>query len=191
MARNAGDAKADLLAQWTRGVRVAMVGHYTAATKCSQSHYLLGLPLVMLSTIAGTSVFAAIGQDPGPVPTAIVGTISILAAVLASVQTFFGYSARAEKHSRAGSRFGRLLKEIEQKTAFPPKNDANWEEWVEDFRTRWTAVSDESPTVPRRIWDEANRNVDKEARARQAARRLHREPRARAAGATRAPELRG
>ncbi|HEX5720541.1 MAG TPA: SLATT domain-containing protein [Thermoanaerobaculia bacterium] len=159
-----GHAREELLSRWTRGVKVAMVGHYNAATSCAHSHYLLGFPLVMLSTIAGTSIFAAIGQDPGPLSKAVVGTISILAAVLASAQTFFGYTARAEKHSRAGARFGSLLKEIEQKTAFPPSSDEDLEEWVEDFRKRWTALSDESPTVPRRIWDEANRNVDKELR---------------------------
>ena len=93
-----------------------------------------------------------------------VGTVSLLSAVLASIQTSLAFTARAEKHARAGVRFGALLKEIEQKTVSPPPD---WEEWATDFRTRWTALSEESPTIPNRIWKKANWHVNKEMRARE------------------------
>ena len=76
--------------------------------------YWLGIPAVVLSTLVGTSVFATVQKQPQLWMQITVGLASVAAALLASLQTFLGYSERAEKHRIAGAKYGALGRELEQ-----------------------------------------------------------------------------
>jgi hypothetical protein len=68
----------------------------------SRLNYLLGVPVVVLTTFVGTSVFATLQEDVNTSLRILVGAVSVFAAVLASLQTFLRYPERAEKHRIAG-----------------------------------------------------------------------------------------
>ena len=92
-----------VLTDWYQRVTVTQRAHYGSADHFSRKSYWLGIPVIVLSTVVGTSVFAALQKQPGPGLQIALGLASVLAAVLASLQTFLGYSARAEKHRVAGA----------------------------------------------------------------------------------------
>lgn len=140
-----------LLNIWDSDLRVFCHGHYDVATHLDRRNYQLGIPVVVLSAIVGTSVFASVSLDPSLYAKIGVGLISILVAVLGSLQTFLRLAERAEKHREAGARFGALLKEIEQHQAVQIPDD-ELTGWCTDFRVRWDRLSAESPTIPRRIY---------------------------------------
>jgi hypothetical protein len=74
-----------------------------------------GLPAIIFSTIVGTSVFASLNNDNIPQWAKIaVGLISVVAAVLMALQTFLGFSERAEKHRTTAVRYGAVGRQIEQ-----------------------------------------------------------------------------
>lgn len=108
--------------------------------------------MIALSTIVGTSVFASIQKQPELWVEITVGLASVLAAVLASLQTFLGYSARAEKHRVAGAKYGALGRELEVLRA---SDEAIPSETIEGLRKRLDALALESPNNSLRIYMKA------------------------------------
>jgi len=103
-----------VLDEWYQRVVVTQRAHYLSADHFGSKKYWLGIPAVILSTIVGTSVFATVQKQPEFWLQIAVGLASVAAALLASLQTFLGYSERAEKHRIAGAKYGALGRELEQ-----------------------------------------------------------------------------
>jgi hypothetical protein len=142
----------ELLITWETDLRIICHSHYDAAVLASRRNYQLGIPTITLSAIVGTAIFSTIEKSPERALQISAGLLSMLTMVLASLQTFLKWSERAEKHRKAGARFGALLKELENKVAFKPDNK-DLEQWSNDFRERWDQISMESPTVPKKLWN--------------------------------------
>jgi hypothetical protein len=84
------------------------------------------------------------------------GLISVLAGVLAALQTFLGLGARADRHRAAGSAYGAVRREIEQYHAVPPPRTAEAVKAVMNrLRERLDAIAEKAPGVPDRTWDKA------------------------------------
>jgi hypothetical protein len=88
------------------------------------------------------------------------GIASVLAAILAGLQTFLRYSERAERHRVGAGKYGVLRREMEQKLAFPLPNTVELENYVNALRTAWDSLSEESPPVPQKIWNSAEINEE-------------------------------
>lgn len=103
----------DLIEEWYKRVSVTQVAHYLSADHFGKRKYILGIPAIILATFAGTSVFATLSDQPNIYLQIAVGIASVAAAVLASLQTFMGYSEKAEKHRLAGAKYGALGRHLE------------------------------------------------------------------------------
>lgn len=141
-----------LIHEWRRDMKLIFGAHYASAVEAQQQNLRLGVPVVVLSAIVGTSVFAALGSDPSLLAKITVGCVSILVAVLAALQTFMRYAERAEMHREAGAKFAALHKEIDQLLVCPPKDDDELSRWMTSFRERWDKLSLESPTSSPSTW---------------------------------------
>ena len=75
----------------------------------------------------------------------VVGLASVAAAWLASLQTFLGYSERAEKHRIAGAKYGALGRELEQIRA--SDTTLTFDE-ISAVRKRLNDLAVESPNNP-------------------------------------------
>ena len=78
------------------------------------------------------------------------GLCSVLAALLAGLQTFLGYSERSEKHRMAGARYGALRREMDVLRTSPDLVDSNM---LDSIRAKMDALALESPLVSNRIRD--------------------------------------
>jgi hypothetical protein len=87
-----------LLREWRRRLRWNCAIHYEAAKPLLRGNVLLGIPVVIFTTLAGLTVFASIGTSLYPWWKVAVGIVSIAAAALASLQTFLKLAERAETH---------------------------------------------------------------------------------------------
>ncbi|MEI9897579.1 MAG: SLATT domain-containing protein [Chthoniobacter sp.] len=138
-----------LLTDWFRRVRMSQRAHYECATRCRRINYLLGIPSIILSTIAGTAVFSSLSQNsPATWTRILVGLISVLAAVLASLQTFLGYSQIAEAHSIAGAEYGAARRDLELLKILPPSTLAEVKTKLEAIKADMDRLAKESPVVP-------------------------------------------
>lgn len=149
----------DLLSAWYERTSVTQKAHYLTTEHFRRRHYWLGIPAIVLSTAVGTSVFATLQKrELNPWLQVAVGLASVLAAVLAGLQTFFGYSERAEKHRTAGARYGALGRELEAMLA---TTEPIADEAVADLRKRLDALALEAPNNPERIYRKAGPEVER------------------------------
>jgi hypothetical protein len=138
-----------LLEDWHFRVTRAQFGHQLSADKTHIWHLLLGVPVVIFTTIVGTGAFAAINQDTDNFWKVAAGTISIIAAVLASMQTFFGFGERSDRHRIAATRYASTRRSIELALT---SHDAASVPFIKGEMDRTGAGA---PQIDRGKWEEA------------------------------------
>ena len=149
-----------LLRRWQRGTRVLQVAHILAANHSHRLNRLLGILVVMLTTIVGTSIFASIQLQTTIYAKIAVGLLSLAAAVLSSLQLFLRYDDMADSHKDAFARYGELRRELEQYIAFSPNNLNDLSTSIERLRTRWDSTDKESPPLPQNLHDRAIKQIE-------------------------------
>ncbi len=87
--------------------------HYDAAKKAAKRHSLLGIPVVITTTVITTSIFASLNNAPSIGWKITAGIISLFSAVLSALQIFFKFSELAEKHKAAGTRYRSLRRQLD------------------------------------------------------------------------------
>jgi hypothetical protein len=142
---------APLLGAWHRRAREAQFSHYAAAARYASLARWLGVPGVLLSATAGTTLFATLQEDASPTVRLAVGLISLLAATLAALQTFLAHAERADKHRAAAAAYGAIRRQIEQAQVLPPVRRAELEEVMTQIRRQLDDVARAAPDVPDRI----------------------------------------
>jgi hypothetical protein len=140
-----------LLTDWYRRTRESQTIHYECGIIFGRRHLLLGIPAIVLSTAAGTAVFSSLETSSTGAMRIAVGLTSILAAVLAALQTFLGLADRADRHRRTGAGYGGVRRLLEQLKTFPPGDTDSLARAVDDIRTRFDALAEASPPVPSRV----------------------------------------
>ena len=141
--------KTEVMNDWYTRVVHHSKGHYLAAGRFQSARYWLGVPAVVLSTFVGTAVFAAMEKDASQYVQWGAATASVLAAILAGLQTFLGYSERSEKHRIAGAKYGALGRQLEvmRSSSVDPSDES-----LQHFMDQLDALSLESPNVPRDLY---------------------------------------
>jgi conflict system pore-forming effector with SLATT domain len=152
------DQLEELLRSWHRRVAAAEAGHRVMADRMRRRYLMLGVPVVILTTIVGTSVFASI-QD-AKVATwirVVVGSVSLLAAVISSLQTFLRYGMRAEGHRVAAIRYETLRRDMAAVLAIPRASRTEPIRQLDGVRNRMDRYAKESPTIGEREWNRLER----------------------------------
>jgi hypothetical protein len=75
------------LVEWRDRADVASKTHFAVANRLSSLNMALGIPVVVLTTLVGTSVFATLQEVVNTRMRIFAGVAIVLAAVLASLQT--------------------------------------------------------------------------------------------------------
>jgi hypothetical protein len=147
---------AELIKHWRFRAHRVQLAHYESARKFGHRHLWLGFPAIILSTVVGTSVFATLAKSADQVGRPwlqiIIGLLSVLSAVLASLQTFLRSSELAEKHRLAGARFANLKHDLELLATMPPPNSDQLRDALSVIEQRWAKLREESPNLPEKIW---------------------------------------
>lgn len=143
-----------LLSEWIELAGQREEAHSLASNHYAKWNYGLGLPVVVLSTVVGTTVFASLQSqsESGTMFKVIVGAVSVLAAVLAGVQTFLDFGKRAEKHHIVSVGYGDVRLDMQQIVALPVEDRGKIKECLESMSNRMDALAKESPDVPNRVW---------------------------------------
>lgn len=106
--------EAALVLAWLRRARESQFSHYTAAKRLGGYGRVFGVPVIIITAIVGASAFASILSQTVPLYAKLIaGLCSLTATVLSSLQTFFKFSERSEKHRIFGAKFGAVRRELE------------------------------------------------------------------------------
>ena len=106
--------EAELVLSWLRRARESQFSHYAAAARLQAYGRIFGVPVIIITAVISASAFASILAQTIPLNAKVItGLCSVAATVLSSLQTFFRFSERSEKHRMFGAKFGALRRELE------------------------------------------------------------------------------
>jgi hypothetical protein len=142
----------DLLLEWYRRIVLSSQSHYNTAQRLERLNLVIGIPVVILSVIVGTFTFASLGSEMGIFPQVLLGLASMLAAMLASLQTFLGISQRSERHVTFGARYGSLRREIETLFTQIPLPEDKFASIIQNLKNQLDLFSEQAPPIPSSIW---------------------------------------
>lgn len=144
-----------LLIAWKKRAAAAQHCHYFLSTRLHRRNLWLGIPVVILSTVVGTSLFATLADPKADIPVPIritVGLVSVLAAVLAAIQTFLRFAERSERHAQAGDWFSAIRREIEELEAIPPERRGNPRTVLAGLRRDVNKAGQTYPQIGESVW---------------------------------------
>jgi FAD/FMN-containing dehydrogenase len=139
-----------LLTDWRARAAKTSSEHYRHASRLARLNIRFGIPVVVLTTFVGTSVFATLQSDVHVSLRIGLGLISVLAAVLASLQTFLRFGERAEKHRSSAELWAALRREIDEMLALHPTYLASRgdpKQYLDDLRRRMDEIAQQSPEL--------------------------------------------
>jgi hypothetical protein len=148
--RDWSDEVVKLLRDWHKRVYAAQSAHYASADWFRRSNYLIGVPAIVFSSIVGTAIFAGLEKDS---PRALwVASASILAAVLAGLQTFLRFSERAVQHATAAVWYSAIRRDIEETLHLPTEYRGKAKDCLDGVRKEMNRVAQDSPELSVRFW---------------------------------------
>ena len=139
-----------LLQEWRSRVYAAQAAYYQEAERLRHRNYQLGIPVVIVSSLVGTAVFADWGTEPGY--KWWVGSVSILAAILAGVQTFLKFGENATLHGAAADWFAAIRRDIEQLLALPRESREDAKSGLDKIRQEMNKAGQKAPELSERLW---------------------------------------
>ena len=111
-------------------------------------HYWLGIPVVIFSSIVGSAAFTQINEAGRNGVRVVAGVLSIISAILAGLQTFWGFGESAEKYRAVGIGYEQVAKEIEKIQALPVHLRGEVAERINTLEERLDALAEGSPDIP-------------------------------------------
>jgi len=152
-----------LLREWHDRAAVSQQAHFVIATRLTRYNIWLGIPVVALATFVGTSVFATLQKDVGTSLRILVGLVSVIAAVLASLQTFLRFQERGEKHRSAAEHWSAIRREILQMLAVHPDylpDNSDPKAHLDQLRKEMDRISAQSLEIGERDWSRARQTLE-------------------------------
>jgi len=148
----------ELLNDWHRRAYAAQCSYYHLAERFRKLHYTLGICTVILTSAAGATIFV----DKEKVQLAPylqwgAGVVSLLAAVLAGLQTFLRPGQAATEHGFAGDWYAAIRREIEQLQALPEGMRGEPKACLDSLRKEMNKASQKSPELGETNWQRAAR----------------------------------
>ena len=139
----------NLLSQWYHEASVNRDANASKARWNQTLHYVLGVPVIIFSSIVGSAAFSQLYAQEGSYDIRFVaGVLSIVSAILAGLQTFFGFGKRAEKYRVVGVGYEQLAMEIQKIQALPVHLRGEVVERINTLEDRLAALAQGSPDPP-------------------------------------------
>lgn len=153
-----------LLSKWERRADVASRLHYRRAARYERMNIAFGVPVIVLTTLVGTSLFATIQQAGAFGLRIAAGIVSVLAAILASVHRYLRVAEYAEGHRVAANRWAAIKREIEKtRSLHPTYPDVRGDpiHYLDKLSREFDRVAGESPPLGPQ-YDLQSQGVDQE-----------------------------
>src|SRR5436309_372433 len=141
-----------LLQDWRNRTYAAQTGHYFMTERLRRLNYLLGVPVIIVTSIVGTTIFASLNQDVSVPVRVTVGVVSLLAAVLSGLQTFFNFAKTAALHAGAAAWYSAIRRDIEELLALPVGLRDDPRASIHAIRKEMNKVTQTSPELTEHLW---------------------------------------
>lgn len=132
----------ELLAKWISTAQAYSSAHRAEAVALRKQHNYLGAPSVALSAIVGTSIFAAI-QDAAQSPPLkwLLAMLSMSAAALAALITFYNFAERSANHRIASEEYEDTARRLQiLTTSITSMAPTDWRNILDGYSQRLEAI---------------------------------------------------
>ena len=128
--------------------------HNQTHNKYRKQNIAFTLPIIILSTIAGTANFSQAsltGQTAKYAPL-IIGTLNLIAGLLTTIAEFLKVSELTEKHRSSSLSFGKLSRNIKVELSLPwQERNSNGNEFLKICRSEMDRLLEQSAEIPLHI----------------------------------------
>ena len=139
--------------------------HYRMAETYKARHRTFGTIVVVVTALVGTSVFSTLSGSTNATIQIATSILSVVAVVLAALQTFLGFSDLQAQHKMAGVSYSQIRRDIDLLNAKYPKGKggAGTPEMTElvSIKKHLDDIDNASPTIPDKVWDRAWKAISK------------------------------
>jgi hypothetical protein len=117
----------------------------------------IALPVIVLSTLAGTGSIASQSLFGGSqAANVVIGAISLSVGVMNTVSNYFGFAKRSEAHRIAGTTYAKIHKFILIELSLPRKERMKAKDALKIIREQLERLSEISPQIPDQIIKDFN-----------------------------------
>jgi hypothetical protein len=120
-----------------------------------------------MTALVGAAILGTLQENPELYWRILAGGISILATVVAALQTYLSYSEQAEKHKEAGSSYAQLRRKFELLAIEMSQKGGNYNEQaiseLKQIMAEQTEFSKKFPGIPDKIYDTAKQQTEQAA----------------------------
>ena len=112
----------------------------------------IALPVIVLSTIAGTGSIASQSLfGVSQAANVVIGAISLTVGVMNTVSNYFGFAKRSEAHRIAGTTYAKIHKFILIELSLPRKERMKAKDALKIIRDQLERLNEISPQIPEKI----------------------------------------
>jgi len=159
-----------LITGWFERARDNELAHDQCGNRLNRWHYRLGVPIIILTTVAAGTIFYWLGRpDLSDQIKMGIGIASGAAALLACLQTFLFLSQRADQHKIACARYDALRRSLEILKTFSPPDPLELRRAITDIQHEMDRLAESAPPIPARV----KKKIDKELETRNQDRIFH------------------
>ena len=139
--------------------------HMRAEQKFSFKNNIIAIPVIVLSTLAGTasvgssSLFPEDSQKMGSIG---IGLVSIGVGILNTISSYFSFSRKAEAHRIAYLAYSKLFSEIAVELSLPRHERIDPDKILSELRNNMSRLAETTPTPPQDILDLFNKHFKDE-----------------------------
>lgn len=140
-----------LLAKWCEVSACYRWLHEKAEKKFRAKHYKYTIPVIIMSTLAGTANFGIDSYVPEEYKQYAqmgIGSVNILAGIISTLQNFFRYAELMESHRSCGISWSKLQRDISVELALDPLRRKHAYDFLKLCRAEYDRLMEQSPSIP-------------------------------------------
>lgn len=124
--------------------------HNNAELRYSRFNTWITLPVITISTLAGTASIGSeslFGPDARAAPV-LIGLMSLVVSILNVIASFFGWAKRAEGHRISSINYGKMHRWISIELALPRDQRIPAKHFLKEIRQQIDRMNETSPQIP-------------------------------------------
>ena len=140
----------ELLAEWSEKASCYRWLHTRSEKKYRTRNYSFTIPVIIMSTLAGTANFGMdsfVPEEHKKMAMACVGGVNIFAGILSTLQNFLRYAELMEAHRSCGVSWSKLGRDISVELALDPKRRKSAGDFLNICRAEYDRLIEQSPMV--------------------------------------------
>ena len=145
-----------ILKAWGEAAACYRYMHYQAYCSFKNLSMKFTIPLIIVSTVTGTANFAQETFPPSVqpfVPSAI-GGLNLITAIATTIMQFLKINELMEGHRVASVQYGKISRTIRLELTLPlSERTLNGTNMIENMRTEYDRLIEQSPNVPQKMID--------------------------------------